>query len=272
MSLNNNDENLKRDSPFIIILDGDNTLWDTNSVFVNAQNKMLRCLKKTVNKIDDFRKLRQIDDMLVNLYAKHEYDFSVLALALNKFFKGSNEEEAVQKAYMEFESGSKNKEIELAIKCGNALRKELLTFPKLFKHSKQTLRTLKKRGHILILSSEGDERRIKRIIEHHSMSKLFHHIMTRAKSIKQFNEAKRIGMQLFKKRCLGGTPRTVVVGDLLDRDIFFGNQIKAITILKPGSYKENQKPQNKHQIPDYTINDIKEIVQILDKESAKNKD
>jgi putative hydrolase of the HAD superfamily len=255
-----------------MIVDGDNTLWDTNSVFADAQVNILKCLRRsdsTFNLQDGFRKLRQIDDVLIKQYGRHEYDFSVLVLALYHFFKGEEEEAAVRMACRAFETRTPSEGMDIAVKCGKQFKKDLRKFPALFKDSKKTLQTLKKRGAVLILSSEGDKERISRILNHYLMKRLFDHIMDGAKSVEQLKEAKNVGTIILKNRHSTAAPKTVVVGDLLDRDILFGNKIGAITIYRPGGYKGRQTPQSKDEIPDYEIYEFREIIDILDRNLSK---
>ena len=73
--------------------------------------------------------------------------------------------------------------------------KDLKKFPPLFNNVKETLDVLKQYGGIIILSSEGDKERVRRIIKHHSLEKYFDYIVNERKSFEQFEEAKNIGIK-----------------------------------------------------------------------------
>lgn len=265
-----NSDSMKNIFSAILIVDGDNTLWDTNAIFETAQLNMLRCLDKEVSNIDpktEFLKLREFDDILVKHYKKHEYNFSVLALALYLFFKGAKRDEAISRACKVFENKLNVGEIEIAIKCSNIFKNDLKKFPPLFKNVKETLNVLKEYGCILILSSEGNKERVREIIKYYSFEEYFDYIVNERKSFEQFKEAKNIGIKMWGSRYLGNEtiPKIIVIGDLLDRDIRFGNQIGAITIYKPGGYKGHQISRDKDEIPNYEIKNIGEVIDILSK-------
>ena len=252
----------------ILILDGDNTLWDTNAVFENAQLNMLRNLVKENLNIDsakEFSRLREFDDILVKHYKKHEYDFSVLALSLYLFYKGLEWDEAIRRSCEAFEKKLDIEGMDLAIKCGNKFKEELRKFPPVFKDVKKTLETLKQHNCVIILSSEGDKERVRRIIQYYSMERYFDHILNGRKSVEQFKEARKTGIQIWRVRYPKDKkiPKIIVIGDLLDRDIQFGNLIGAITVYKPGGYKGHETPRNENEKPNYEIKEMHEVVDIL---------
>lgn len=273
-SNNLNTQNIKNVSATIVIVDGDNTLWDTNAVFENAQLNMLHCLNKENLNIDpksEFLTLREFDDILVEHYNSHEYNFSVLALALYLHFKGAKRDEAISKACKAFENKLGIEGINLAMKCGNIFEKDLRKFPPLFKDVKKTLKVLKQHGCVIILSSEGNKERVRRIIKYYSMEAYFDHILNGRKSIEQFKEAKNIGISIWSIRHTDDEtiPKIVVIGDLLDRDIRFGNQIGAITVYKPGGYKNHQIVKDKDEMPTYKIKEMNEIINVLSRSVQK---
>lgn len=92
---------------WVFMLDGDNTLWNTNAVFTKAQFAALREMKsgRSFKLRDGFEVLRQLDDRLVTHYRRHEYDFSALFLALLLFFNGHTENRSVREATRMMKSG-----------------------------------------------------------------------------------------------------------------------------------------------------------------------
>lgn len=252
----------------VIIIDGDNTLWDTNAIFTEAQMNILEELKNEGLDIDpetEFHTLRSFDDMLVKKYRQYEYDFRVLALALYLFYNNWDQEKAIEGAFEAFERGIRIKGKGIARKCYNAFKKKMQKFPPLFNDVKKTLAFLKdKLGNVLILISEGDKDRIRRVIRHLNIGIYFDYVIGGTKSVKKYREAASKGLEIFHKRYPNIlAPKTVVVGDLLDRDILLGNKIGAITVHKPGGYKPDQKPRNKMEYPNYKIKNIVEIIEII---------
>ena len=262
-------------APFVLVVDGDNTLWDTNAVFENAQFNMLRNLKKqnlNIDPVSEFSTLREFDDILVKHYNKHEYDFSILAFSLYLFFKGLERDEAIRRAREAFDNRLDVDGMDLAMECGNRFKKKLRDFPRLFEGAKRALQDLRRHGCVIILSSEGDKERVRRIIEHYSIESCFDFILNGEKSVGQFEKAKKLGIRIWRMRHprVDTIPETIVIGDLLDRDIKFGNLIGAITIYKPGGYKGRQTPRSKDEIPAYEINEMHEVVNVLLKLKKKD--
>jgi len=251
----------------IILLDGDNTLWDTNEIFTKAQLKLLEGLENRNLDIDpeiEFKTLRNFDDVLIKKFKTPEYDFRVLALALYLFYNHWNKDDAIDEAIRVLKNDKKIRGKRIADKCYEAFKKEMKEHPPLFEGAKDALSILKKWNGALILLSEGNAGRIERIVNHHKIGKYFDLIFSGEKSLKKFNEAVKEGRKILRRK----DPKTskfdvIVIGDLLDKDILFGNRIGAITIHKPGGYKPHQKPTNKMEVPKYTAKDFSEIINIL---------
>lgn len=250
----------------IIIFDGDNTLWDTNAIFTDAQLAVLEELRNSGLDIDpkeEFNNLRLFDDMLIKKYQKYEYNFKVLSFALYLYYKNkSSKEEAIQIAYDIFKEGKKEDDLDVAEKCYEAFKNKLIQIPSLFPNVKKTLKYLKDIKCFLILLSEGKKERLLKIIDYHDLEQFFDHVSTERKSIEIFNKliSKYSEMLKYSRNC----PRKViVVGDMLEREILIGNIIGAITIYKPGGYKPNQKPKNKMETPNYKIIEISEIIDLI---------
>src|SRR2546426_386475 len=77
--------------PKVAIFDGDNTLWDTNEVFTQAQKTILCRLRELGYAADpdrDFDLLRDVDDLLIRHFGKREYESAMLPLCLMQCFSG----------------------------------------------------------------------------------------------------------------------------------------------------------------------------------------
>ena len=75
----------------IVIFDMDDTLVDKETVFIEAQEAMLRTLAGHDSRIDpkkDFNTLREIDHELIGLHrGKHMYEYWKLALSTSVLMK-----------------------------------------------------------------------------------------------------------------------------------------------------------------------------------------
>lgn len=248
----------------IIIIDGDNTLWDTNSVFTNAQIAILEKFKEyglDINPIEEFKTLRKFDDMLIKKYNKYEYDFRALPYSLYIYYKKQiNEINAIDMAYDVFENQLIVDDKDVADDCYEVFKKEMLKIPHLFSNVTETLMKLKKKGYIIILSSEGKTERIYKILRKYNLNKIFDIISTGKKSIDLFRELINDGKKLLLSK---DNEHVIVIGDMLKREIFMGNSVGAITVYKPGGYKPNQKPTNPMETPDYEIKKIAELINVI---------
>ena len=107
--------------------------------------------------------------------------------------------------------------------------------------------------------SEGGEGSIKQVLDYYRLWDYFSSSYMFRKNPETY---KKIVSDLLQLHSLKDN-EIIVVGDLLDRDIYYGNIVNATTIHKPGGYKQNQIPQNKYEIPDYTINKISDLFSII---------
>ena len=107
--------------------------------------------------------------------------------------------------------------------------------------------------------SEGKEERINKILDYYHLRGYFKHTYMFRKDSVLFRQ---IILELVNTFSIT-TDEIIVVGDLLDRDIYHGNLVSATTIHKPGGYKPNQEPQNEYEIPNYVISKISDLISII---------
>lgn len=251
---------------WVFMLDGDNTLWDTNAVFTKAQFAALRETKsdQSFKLRDGFEILRQLDDKLVTHYRRHEYDFRALFLALLLFLDGHTINRSLREATRMVRSGVPSQLETKVERCNKAFRRELRKVPPLSHGAKRTLRTLKSMHSVVFLFSEGNLTRVSRMVRTLSLERYFDRIFVGKKTCNLYKGAKKraLGKLMSRRSCT----KVVVVGDLLDPDIRIGNRIGAITVLRLGGYKPNQNPRDKMEKPDYVISEIPELLRIVARE------
>jgi len=247
----------------LIIFDGDDTLWDTSSIFHNAQLQALEKINKLCGNIDpnkEFKILRTFDDRLIKLNNKSEYDFTALFLSLIKYYNEKTDiDSTIKNSIKILKNTDHDMDKEDAVKINKAFLLYLKKIPTLYSDTIYTLKMTKEKGFINILMSEGGEERIKQVLDHHALWDYFNNAYMFRKNPTSYKE---IVSDLVKLHSVKNT-EIIVVGDLLDRDIYFGNIVNATTIHKPGGYKPNQKPQNNDEFPDYTIKKLSDILSII---------
>lgn len=251
----------------IAIFDGDNTLWDTNAVFTDAQKNILRGLKEAGIHADrerDFGLLRKVDDLLIKYFGKREYDITHLPLCLIRHFKGDPVEDVNQVA--KIVASSESTEVTLAQTLGSEFNASLTRLPDLFPDVIEGLSLIRQAGRtVMILYSEGRESRLRRICDHYGMANYFHDIVLGDKSLEDWFNSKERAIKIFKKVFPRETkqPTIYVIGDLLERDVRPGNLIGARTIYKPGGYKGVETPKDEEHTPAMTVSSMKEVVSLL---------
>lgn len=245
----------------LIIFDLDNTLVDKNTVFEEAQRKMIEIMKGEKSNEEDMRILREMDSILIRKYESHVYPFKILALSLWWYYHGNTGlYESVQESVDIFWGSPKGAEtqkaMDLAEKAAAAHNSILENTPApLYEGVKEVLHILRKRGYFLVLLSEGSDSLQKKTLETHGLSQYFDEIeLCTRKDINCFLNV--------KERFSSGNSQVIVVGDGIERDIEPGNKIGAVTVWKPGDFNPGTPSPGMKQ-PDYTIKDIRLLSQIL---------
>ncbi len=247
----------------VYIIDADNTLWDTNQVFLNAQLEMINALRQNGYGLDQetaIQAIRDLDFKIAVTLNNFEYDFSRLACALLLVERGLPETEAVQ---LVCAAEPPVDEWPTALGAGRAFYQYLdRHFPVLFAGVMETLTALRDAGNTLVLHSEGLRGRILRTLAAHALEPLFDCLALERKSRESFQRARRAGENLFRTSTGQNPDRCVVVGDSPKRDIRFGNLIGATTVFKPGGWLGTEIPDDPMLIPHFTIESFPELLEL----------
>ena len=247
----------------VYIIDADNTLWDTNQVFLGAQMEMIGMLRQNGCRLDQeaaFQAIRALDFKIALALDDFEYDFSRLACALILVDQGLPDTEAVQLACAAEPPGD---EWKTARQAGWAFCRYLNgNCPPLFAGVLETLNALRAGGNTLVLHSEGLRARILRTLSAHSLEPLFDCLTLERKSRDSFQYARQTGERLFRISTGGKPEYCIVVGDSPKRDIRFGNLIGAVTVFKPGGWLGVEVPDDPLLTPDFTIGHFPELLEL----------
>lgn len=244
----------------IIIHDGDNTLWDTNSVFRRAQLTMLEGL----GLLQDPRSgpsmllaLREIDREIWTKTGKFEYDPILLALELahrlgNMPHDVAAQSETVKAAYSGYLRASRQ-------------------IPRLLPHARSYLEWLKaKRTQhpamlISVLFTEGDPVRLQQIVQRHGFlpdGDAVDMVYMQRKTEEGFRDAIEKGKLLLRQDAQLH-PKVIVVGDSLERDIALGNAVGAVTIYKPAGFHGRELAVAQRFNPTFTISSLAQLPRII---------
>ena len=255
--------------PALLIFDADNTLWDTNAVFREAQLALLRPFAEHVPNLspeEEFVTLREIDRLLFQRLGKFEYDFRILATAIAHFhLQGLSVEDAVCGAMEGTDGALSPSDIALVDQAHQDYSVALQVIPPLLPDTRHVLQTLREKrslqdGLALTLFSEGDPDRLERILMAHGFAgtNVFDATHIGPKSKESFTRFQEIG-QGFLNLTNGSSSQTVVIGDSLKREIKCGNQIGATTVYIPAGFMGAELPTVDDEKPAYTLSRLGEL-------------
>ncbi len=263
--------------PAILIFDADNTLWDTNAVFREAQRAMLRPFTSLFSDMSvdaEIATLRQIDRLFFQRIGKFEYDFRLLAEALALYYLDHRSLlDAVCRTIDTTSSGSGadvGSEVEMLIEEAHQDYVEALQeIPPLLPDAEMVLDLLHEVSGagsrmVLTLFSEGDPERLEHILGAYGMEgdRMFQAIQIGAKSAESFLRFREIGRGMLDTAC-ADQAQTVVIGDALKREIKCGNQIGATTVYIPAAFLGKEKPTAEDESPTYRLPDLGELPPLL---------
>jgi hypothetical protein len=265
----------------ILVIDGDNTLWDTNKVFEKAQRWLIRSLSRakprsqTNSTILSFDQLRKVDDLLVQESGRHEYDFQLLVLALLFLQKGRTEKDSVSLALSELREHPDSVDAKWAAKISQVFRLKLQKIPSLLPSVNRTLKellllkTCYKGRLALILLSEGDEARIRPILECHFGTRRIFDVLqiVERKSEDTLRDAQIQGSKVLESESGSSQIQChlVVIGDSIESDIVPGNSVGAITIYIPGGYKGVESFTSDEKRPQRVLTSFSQIPEIVER-------
>jgi putative hydrolase of the HAD superfamily len=255
----------------VIVFDADNTLWDTNAVFRDAQLELLRVFEKNgliSSAEEELTTLREIDRALISRSGDLEYDFKALASALARYYTGtvSTDEAADHGLGQDLQPGSQ----ELINRSCRAFDKALKRIPPLDENVLEVLTALRKSrsagSQIMILMfSDGKPDRLKRVLEaHHLDKRIFDDVVISKKSVTSFENLKRGAVKHLSKAA-GHTPTLfVMIGDSLQRDIAFANRAGFTTVYKPADFFGEETPSGPGEEPNFRISSLAELLDLLE--------
>jgi putative hydrolase of the HAD superfamily len=253
----------------ILVFDADNTLWDTNAIFREAQVGLLRVFAKAGLMKDpeaELGNLREMDLALIRRSGQFEYDFRCLANAVGIYYSGKrNVEEAADQALQQVQSVSSSI-IDESCKAFEAALNEI---PSLFGDAEQILKVL--RGSrtlgqpiVVMLFSDGKPDRIERILRaHHLEGSVFDEIVMRTKTVESFNSVRALGMAHLTTVDVSSV-LSFMIGDSLKRDIGPAKKAGFTTVYKPAEFLGTEVPADRHQEPDFRIDSLAELIPLLE--------
>lgn len=238
-----------------ILVDADNTLWDTNAVYVDAQLNLLTAVERELQspplKGDRLAFVRLVDQGIANRHhARLRYPPRLLVQGLVAALGGATTNLAVRAAL----AGTPTLPGSLSEGLERDYFRDLSADPALRPGVAEGLAALKSAGATVMVVTEGGRDRV---------------IATAGRLgiggyIDRFVDAPK-GPELFTRvlRLSAVTPRVFMVGDQLDRDIAPAKQAGAVTVYFQGNFRPSWAPDADEVIPDYTVSSFADVPALI---------
>ena len=229
-----NDESVRKD--LLWLSDADNTLWDTDSLYREAQLDLLTNVEKAIliegprEKRLEF--VRGIDQALAQLdHRGLKYPVSMLISAVSQALRGHSIQRATYQAAQGSLAISRAKMEKIVFEFCSALSR----CPVLRAGVASGLDALSQAGVTIIVITEGDKERIKHLLMQTRLRKLISSVIAAKKSVSLYARLSQ----------LHARSMNWMIGDQIDRDVFMAAQAGMRTAFFPGGF---QPPWNAHQM------------------------
>jgi putative hydrolase of the HAD superfamily len=235
--------------PAVVFVDADNTLWDTDKVYANAQLELLaaveRALGITAQLNDRLAFVRSIDQAIAKQHhARLRYPPRILVKALAFALKGSSPESAARHAWKSSVADPVFCE-EDVIRLEGTFLAALQSLPPLRAGVREGLKGLRESRSIVFVITEGERDRVLRTARAHCLDNLIDRIIEAPKGPRIYRRALRL---------IHGASSAYMIGDQLDRDIRPAKEAGLKTIYFPGGFRPNWELDEHLVRPDFRIN------------------
>lgn len=247
---------MKQSVKTMFVTDADNTLWDTNKIYADAQLKLLESLEGILKiKGPSERRLdfvREIDQELARLHPSGlKYPAKFLAEAMCYGLRGSSADKAARKAWHQ----KKKFDREAVSAAVSEFETNLLNGkPELRSGVRTGLELLRPRVDLVIVATERSKEGCLAILEYHNIIKFIDKVIAAPKEPELFSRLARLAPPNSAK---------IMIGDQIDRDILPAKVQGFVTVFFPGDFTPKWINAKYFQEADFTISSFGEIVDIV---------
>lgn len=246
----------------IILTDADNTLWDTNCVFADAQIGLLTLVEKatgrTCGDTDRLGFVRRYDQALAALHHAHlKYPPMLLVQALELALEGA-EPHQVALAVVQGRSRTYRLDQTVVESAVQTYLSMLNTIPSLLPTVVEGLAAVRQVGIDLFILTEGKIEKQKNLISHYALEEVFNGVFEVSKNQSQFERLRQRFIQ----------HEVVVVGDQPDRDIVPAKIAGCTTILVPSRFRPQWQDPDHWNSADFVATTFKEGVEWVLQQAA----
>lgn len=244
-------------APATVFVDADNTLWDTDSVFADAQRNMLKRVEDATgaaaNGDDRLAYVRAVDQAIaVRHHARLRYPPKLLVRGLEAALAGHPADRAARAAWRSPAASRLPKDRVDEIE--QAFFVDLGHDPELRPGVREGLEALRAADCVVLIVTEGPRAKV----EETTKSLALHNLITRI-----IEGPKRPELYQRVLRLMGAPKRAFMVGDQLDRDIAPAKAAGLETIYFPGGFQPRWAPDEAHVRPDHVIGTFAEVPDIV---------
>lgn len=250
----------------VIVFDADNTLWDTNAVFYNAQVDMLSVLASAgmLDEPDEqINNLRALDRKLMKQMGRNEYDFRVLAEALIHFYSDGRDRESTIDTVLK-EINRRESYSALAEEAYEQFSNTLKNIPSLFPGVIATLQRINQHEDVFtVLFSEGDKKRLFRILDNDSSvsAAYFDRVsIVPKKDVVAFQNLRKT----VDSKLEDTINNHIMVGDSISSDIRPANKAGFVSVHKPGDFAKHEVSEEPADQPDFMIKSLVDLLEIIE--------
>ncbi len=256
---------VNRDDPTVFV-DADNTLWDTDKVFAEAQLNLLGHVesatfqKATTN--DRLTFVRELDQLIAEKHhSRLRYPPRLLVRAIALALAGIAPEAAAKAVWANVSKNSTVPKVIHAEEIERQFFSDLKKLPELRNGVLKGLPTLAILGCRIVVFTEGDREKCDMILRHYDLRQYVDQIFEGPKHVDTFRRLARLRAS--------GLP-AIVVGDQLDRDIAPAEQAGFVTVYFPGGFRPKWQAGHAKVEPDYGIESFEQVAEVVRQVTLKN--
>lgn len=244
-------------TPATVFVDADNTLWDTDSVFADAQRKMLKRVEDATgvaaNAGSRLAFVRAVDQAIAERHhARLRYPPRLLVRGLEAALAGHPADRAARAAWR---SQAPNRlPDERVDEIEQAFFVDLRHDPELRPGVREGLEALQAANTLVLIVTEGPRAKVEETTKSLALHNLISRIIEGPKQPELFQRVLRL---------MGASKRAFMVGDQLDRDIAPAKAAGIETIYFPGGFQPRWALDEAHVRPDHVIGTFAEVPDIV---------
>lgn len=241
----------------VVFTDADNTLWDTDGLFAEAQLELLASVEGRAREPSGIGRLEHIREIDQKLAESHHqglrYPVRLLAIAAAHNQAGSTVDRSVQQAWREVGLPPGLTEARLAEIETNFIA-HVRRRPPALPGVMEGLHRLDQASAIVHVVSEGDRAKVADRLQFMGATNLVDKIIEAPKSVELY---RRIG------RLAGGGNRPWMIGDQLTRDIQPAHEAHFRTIYVPSRFRPKWEQKVPAVSADYTVATFAQAVETI---------